>query len=406
MSDCLESQVVGPEFRINTYTSADQERASVAMDDLGRFVVVWQSEGQDGAYDGVVGRRFAADGAPLGGEFFIPVSTALFEEYPQVASTSSGDFVVVWEREASGYRGAYLRAFDADGAPVSDELELGFNDLNVRLMPTAAASGSGFVVVWNDLGDLFGRKVNSTGLPDGDVFEVETATSWPAINPVVAVEPSGGFLVVWDSWNRDGSSAGIFARKFDSLGVPQTGEFAVNSFTTNDQAFPDVAALSGGGFVVVWDSHEQDGSGRGIFARLLDSSGAPTGSEFLVNTYTLYSQVYPTVAVDGSGRFFVAWGSGFQNAFVERTYGQWYEESGVRFGGEFLVSSGSEARRWAAEVAIGAPGRAVAVWLGHDENPPDSDVYAQRLLIPIFFDGFESGDECSWSTSTGGSGCP
>ena len=40
---------IGPEFRVNTFTTSSQGAASVSADPEARFVVVWQSNGQDGS---------------------------------------------------------------------------------------------------------------------------------------------------------------------------------------------------------------------------------------------------------------------------------------------------------------------------------------------------------------------
>ena len=47
-------------------------------------------------------------------------------------------------------------------------------------------------------------------------------------------------------------------------------EFQVNTYTDNGQIYPSVAALSGGGFVVTWQSYEQDGSDTGIYGQLFE----------------------------------------------------------------------------------------------------------------------------------------
>jgi hypothetical protein len=72
--------------------------------------------------------------------------------------------------------------------------------------------------------------------------------------------------------------------------VPAGPEFRVNTHTTNSQARPAVAVTGAGGFVVVWESNLQDGSGYGVFAQLYDTAGNPSGSEFRVNSYTTGSQ--------------------------------------------------------------------------------------------------------------------
>jgi len=49
---------VGPEFRVNTYTTGSQFLPSVASDPTGNFVVVWQSANQDGSMQGIFGQRY------------------------------------------------------------------------------------------------------------------------------------------------------------------------------------------------------------------------------------------------------------------------------------------------------------------------------------------------------------
>ena len=53
--------------RVNTNTTGQEYGASVAVSGTGEFVVVWT--GPDDATTGIIGRRFAASGAPLSGEF-------------------------------------------------------------------------------------------------------------------------------------------------------------------------------------------------------------------------------------------------------------------------------------------------------------------------------------------------
>ena len=85
--------------------------------------------------------------------------------------------------------------------------------------------------------------------------------------------------------NDDGDGAGIFARKWsfptynsstgggksnstENLGNSSAvgEEFQVNTATTGEQSYPDVSALEGGGYVVVWRG--QDNSGQGIYAKI------------------------------------------------------------------------------------------------------------------------------------------
>ena len=88
--------------------------------------------------------------------------------------------------------------------------------------------------------------------------------------------------------------------------VPAGGEFRVNAYTTNDQVRPSIGSL-GDGWVLVWASVSQDGSGAGIFGRHLDTSGAFVGSEFQANSYTTGHQAAPVVDAGPDDSFVVAW---------------------------------------------------------------------------------------------------
>ena len=59
--------------------------------------------------------------------------------------------------------------------------------------------------------------------------------------------------------------------------------------------------------MVAWQSMHQDGvnptGNLGIFARRFNSSGVPQAAEFMVNTYTIDYQRKPHIGADGNGDF-------------------------------------------------------------------------------------------------------
>ncbi len=136
----------------------------------------------------------------------------------------------------------------------------------------------------------------------GSAIVVNEYTTGVQRRSVIAGSDSGAFVVVWESEDQDGDDFGIFARLFDSDGLPTSGEFQVNTYTTGGQTIPDVAMdPAGTGFVVVWSSTDfgggahQDGDLGGVFARVFDADGNPAGDEFQVNTYTTGGQGSPAV---------------------------------------------------------------------------------------------------------------
>ena len=59
-------RAVGGQFQVNTYVTGNQEYPVVATAPDGTFMVVWSSQGQDGSYGGVAGRRYDAAGCRSG----------------------------------------------------------------------------------------------------------------------------------------------------------------------------------------------------------------------------------------------------------------------------------------------------------------------------------------------------
>ncbi len=123
-------------------------------------------------------------------------------------------------------------------------------------------------------------------------------------------DADGDFVVVWLS-----SGPGRRPRTASSPGAsrararPSAGEFQVNTYTLGRSAsLRRWRRTADGDFVVVWQSNGQDGSSYGIFARRYSSAGAaarPPSSRSTPTPPTTSSD--PSVAMDADGDFVVAW---------------------------------------------------------------------------------------------------
>jgi VCBS repeat-containing protein len=237
-----------------------------------------------------------------------------------------------------------------------------------------ALAGGGFVAIWTDGsasgGDVRGQRYDALGNRVGAEFLVNTSTANAQEQASVAALATGGFVVTWtDSSNTaDADRQGIRAQVFDTGGARVGGELLVNTQTILGQINPSVVALTGGGFAISWT----DGSGRGIDtsgtgvkAQLFTSTGARSGSEFLVNATTAASQTFPALASLSSGGFVAIWtdGSGLGgDPTAPSVKGQIFSASGVRLGGEFLVNTTTASSQDQPVVASLASGGFVVAW--------------------------------------------
>ncbi len=74
----------------------------------------------------------------------------------------------------------------------------------------------------------------------------------------------------------DGGANDIYAQRYDADGVAQGSKFMVNTYTNKAQTTPSITALNNGGFVVTWDSYNQNIS-HDIYAQRYDAEGKPAG---------------------------------------------------------------------------------------------------------------------------------
>jgi len=399
----------GAEFRVNTYTTDEQYNVAVAMDGNGDFVVVWASYAPDARKTDVFGQRFSASGTPRGDQFQINTYTTNYQDAPAVAADANGNFVVVWDSmgpDGNAF-GIVGRRFDAAGVAQGTEFLVNSYTTSFQFQPSMAADASGnFVVVWvsnaqdGSAYGVFGQRFDAAGAAQGGEFRVNTYTTGYQLAASVAADASGDFVVVWISAGQDGSGYGVFGQRFDAAGVPQGGEFLVNSFTTGNQTFPRVASDTNGNFVVVWSSDAQDGSVTGIFGQRFDASGVRRGSEFRANTYTTGSQGSGTVTSDEDGNFVVLWGSNGQDGSAGGIFGQRFDAAGSLRGGEFRVNSYTPDGQVQPAAASSPDGDFIVAWESFAQDGDGLGIFGQRYGDIIFEDGFETGDIGRWSSAS------
>jgi hypothetical protein len=302
------------EFQVNSYTSGNQYRAAVASDPSGWVMVVWESQGQDGSGRGIYGQRFDSGGGRLGPEFRVNSYTTGLQQLPSVAADGAGGFVVAWSDYRPGPRfDVYARRYDPAGFPLGPESRVNTHLTGRKERAAVAMSPDGYaVVVWDsefqDAGQwaVVGRRLDPVGAPVGAEFRVNTYTTGTQYAAAVAADHGGNFVVVWTSDEQDGSYYGLFGQRYDAAGTPQGGEFQVNEYTPFFQVQHDVAMNPRGDFVVVWQSLFGDGNANGISGRRFDASGR-VSREFVVNAYTTGNQNGPSVAMDAGQDFVVVW---------------------------------------------------------------------------------------------------
>ena len=376
---------IGTEFLVNTRTTGSQQTPTLAILKSGGFVATWASKDQDGSSWGVYAQRFLADGTPDGSEFRVNGTTAGSQSNPAVAATSDGGFTVAWlgtnptgtsagiwaqrygatgakagaqvrvdttkgkfqsaptitAARPSGFAVAwvgsdvagtsyktYAQLYAQTGAKVGAERVVSKTVMKRMISsPSIAAITGGFVVVWPSAAAatgnpiIDGQRLTTAGALSGTEFAI-TSASFAQQDPVVAGTADGGFAVAWTSLKQDGSGAGVFAQLYKATGAKAGATFRANTAVAADQAEPAISARPGGGITIAWTSTNQDGSGKGVYAKRYAPTGAALDVEFRLNTTTAGDQFQPALAIANGNDFVATWTSVGQDGSLEGVYAQ------------------------------------------------------------------------------------
>lgn len=228
----MAATTTGTEFRVNTDTTNAQSPIGVAVAADGGAVVAWTSGSPSGT--GLYGQRYANDGTAIGNAFRLDTgNSAASLQTPQSSlAPTPGGFAMAWNGQKLGLSGrqagVYLRLFAADGAALTDAI-------NVN---TANGGNFGFA----------NARVSSDA--DGNLVVAYTANSRSADS---TLSPTVRF------------------QRFNAEGLPQGGEVTVSG--SDDSNLAGLSHQPGGGFGVVFSSSS---SGQSSLQRY-SAEGAPVG---------------------------------------------------------------------------------------------------------------------------------
>ncbi|PUE47840.1 hypothetical protein B9Z45_16250, partial [Limnohabitans sp. 2KL-17] len=347
---------------VNTYSSDYQMAPQISKLSDGGYVIVWASNGQDGSGSGVYGQRYNSGGVAQGGEFLVNVGatagnqgsrfglTDYYEEALSVVGLKNGGFVVTWFSDASG------------------------------------------------TGEVFARRYDLNGTPQGSIFQVNTATVGKQWFPQITDLADGGFLVTYADDTTDGAGYGVYAQRYDSNGDKMGVNFRINTTTSGNQGgkdanqddrLHDVAGLANGGWVAVWCSDNQDGSLSGIYSQVYDREGQPVGPETRVNTVTANEQRHTTVSALADGGYVVGWGSFGPDGSNWGVYQKFFDANGTELA----------APKTFTELA-GADTPANDVVINDTVTVTDVDGLSEIVTASVVITNFKTGDELLFTNTT------
>ncbi|MGJ5631155.1 beta strand repeat-containing protein [Nostoc sp. CALU 1950] len=145
----------GSEFRVNDTTDNPQYNPTIAMDADGDFIISWQSYGQDGSGDGIYAQRYSSAGVAQSSEFRVNSTIDGNQSNPTIAMDEVGNFVISWTssgQDGSG-DGIYAQRYSSAGVAIGGEFKVNTYITNNQSNSTVAMNAGGdFLISWTSDG--------------------------------------------------------------------------------------------------------------------------------------------------------------------------------------------------------------------------------------------------------------
>jgi hypothetical protein len=327
------------------------------------------------------------------------VSSALVSwEYDQIHASLAnnslyGGYLAVWEDHHWGY-GAdwdiYGRLIDSNGVPSGSDFGISYDGSQQRQAPDVAynSNNNEYLVVYEYTyssvdHDIYAQRVAANGSLIGGNFAVESPSDYDA-NPAIAYNSTRNeYLVVWQRkvGADEFTQFDIYAKRLDWGGATLGTSFALTT-AAHDQTNPDVAFDSSNDqYLAAWQSYYGVGDWD-ILGRLVSGSGSLPGSELLIG-YLSGWQAYPSLAFNNSyHEFLVAWedhiGGDTTNWDIR---GRRVDSTGANVGSVIeIATTGDNIRARPAVAYKGFIGEYMVAYQ-YAFTPTDDDLYVTRLDI-------------------------
>ncbi len=221
-----------------------------------------------------------------------------------------------------------------------------------------------YVAVWSDNNEdlnIEARVFCAGGCRETDQFMVNTSRTGDQMNPAVAMDDAGNFVVVWEGDTDGDGNYEIYMRGFDAKGKERIAETQVNRTNVGQQKQASVDMNGSGDLVVVWSDESQSQYGSQIHMRGFKADGSESFSDRVVAEPTLVNRTHPDVAVNEDGSFVVVWQE-MSDELSSQIMARGFKPDGRESLAGFTVSKNTEGQHRDPKISMDASGYFYIVW--------------------------------------------
>ena len=360
-----EGNKIGSNFIVNTDTSNLQDSPAIAMDSSGNFVIIWAD--YRNAHKDIYGRMYDSNGNPAGSDFLVnDDGGTAYQDYPDVAMDSTGNFIVVWTDSRDVTYHIYCQFYDSGGNPIGSNFKISDNTgPEYQYSPSIYTNGDRFIVAWEDQRDdrsIYYRIYSTSGTAlTVDRKANDCSATRNQYYPAIDMNSYGYCVVAWEDLRDNYNS--IYYSAFD-----QQGNVIIDNFLLQRGKHPDVAVRSDSSMIITFSSVDQ----KYIYYYLITSTSVDSGS---AQDTTYNTRQQPAVAAMPSGRYAITWFDTRWNGYYH-IYLQYFDKDGNPIGNNILVDDDSlDVNHYDCDIAVSPTGKFLVVW--YDWRMSPTQVFGQ-----------------------------
>lgn len=308
---------------------------------------------------------------------------------PSVSINQEGKAVITWEDQRNGQNSIFCQRYDVGGGVLGSNVLVNTGGGSAA-NPVAGMDGIGnYIVSWEDKrsgnSDIYYQRYDINGLAIGENVKVnDDVGDKVQSNPCVAMDGDGNYIIAWeDNRNITGISDSssyprreIYFQRYDAsgslIGVNQKASF--DGLTPRFYS-PSVAMDGSGNFVIAWKYVWDDDIQWEVDFSHYNASGVVVYGIVTEELWFLYVES-PVCAMDMNGNFCIVWTDnrdGNNDVYIRR-----YNAMGVAQDVSLKVNNDFGIRCVSPFVSIDENGKTYVVWEDYRDELKKPDIVGQR----------------------------
>lgn len=232
--------VLDPYGIVISAAAFEQSAPSIASNGT-TALVVWEDNRATGTFMDIWGARIGATGAPIDASGF-SISVAMWQQRTPDVAWNGTEWYVVWSDQRGGsqydIRGTRVSA----GGVVADTMgTLVSNATQDQTVPRIASNGVDWFTVWQDKragflqpADVYGTRISAAGVVQSATGVAVSTAARDQLGPSIAASGTD-YLVVWQDYRDMTVGSAVWGARVDAMGnVVDASGFAIRSGSGNE----------------------------------------------------------------------------------------------------------------------------------------------------------------------------